>query len=128
MFFLFKKKTAYEMRISDWSSDVCSSDLRFRAPPSETELARRRAAGLSARQEANLQAWGYPYVMEDFRLHFTLTGRITDPAQRDILLRHLEQETRPFTRKPFAMTELCLFVQPAVYAGFRVVGRYPLGG
>src|SRR3546814_1252337 len=28
MLFLFKQKTAYEMRISDWSSDVCSSDLR----------------------------------------------------------------------------------------------------
>src|SRR3546814_8105820 len=27
-FFLFKQKTAYDMRISDWSSDVCSSDLR----------------------------------------------------------------------------------------------------
>src|SRR3546814_2299428 len=35
-FFFFKQKTAYEMRISDWSSDVCSSDLRApgtRAPP-----------------------------------------------------------------------------------------------
>src|SRR3546814_20035569 len=29
-FFFFKQKTAYEMRISDWSSDVCSSDLRQR--------------------------------------------------------------------------------------------------
>src|SRR3546814_7805443 len=29
MFFFFKQKTAYEMRISDWSSDVCSSDLSF---------------------------------------------------------------------------------------------------
>src|SRR3546814_3089959 len=29
-FFFFKQKTAYEMRISDWSSDVCSSDLAFR--------------------------------------------------------------------------------------------------
>src|SRR3546814_4953498 len=28
-FFFFKQKTAYEMRISDWSSDVCSSDLDF---------------------------------------------------------------------------------------------------
>src|SRR3546814_15727568 len=28
-FFFFKQKTAYEMRISDWSSDVCSSDLGF---------------------------------------------------------------------------------------------------
>src|SRR3546814_2403952 len=28
VFFFFKQKTAYEMRMSDWSSDVCSSDLR----------------------------------------------------------------------------------------------------
>src|SRR3546814_2675240 len=34
IFFFFKQKTAYEMRISDWSSDVCSSDLA---------MARRRA-------------------------------------------------------------------------------------
>src|SRR3546814_5214523 len=30
LFFFFKQKTAYEMRISDWSSDVCSSDLHVR--------------------------------------------------------------------------------------------------
>src|SRR3546814_15832655 len=32
LFFFFKQKTAYEMRISDWSSDVCSSDLECRFP------------------------------------------------------------------------------------------------
>src|SRR3546814_6294989 len=32
-FFFFKQKTAYEMRISDWSSDVCSSDLGALCPP-----------------------------------------------------------------------------------------------
>src|SRR3546814_5509420 len=31
LFFFFKQKTAYEMRISDWSSDVCSSDLMSEA-------------------------------------------------------------------------------------------------
>src|SRR3546814_5486494 len=31
-FFFFKQKTAYEMRISDWSSDVCSSDLELLPP------------------------------------------------------------------------------------------------
>src|SRR3546814_1719871 len=34
-FFFFKQKTAYEMRISDWSSDVCSSDLRVGAAAPE---------------------------------------------------------------------------------------------
>src|SRR3546814_4191007 len=33
MFFFFKQKTAYEMRISDWSSDVCSSDLQLLRNP-----------------------------------------------------------------------------------------------
>src|SRR3546814_10071990 len=33
MFVLFKQKTAYEMRIRDWSSDVCSSDLGFEPSP-----------------------------------------------------------------------------------------------
>src|SRR3546814_8719826 len=35
--FVFKQKTAYEMRISDWSSDVCSSDLAFRLPHREDD-------------------------------------------------------------------------------------------
>src|SRR3546814_3250377 len=42
LFFFFKQKTAYEMRISDWSSDVCSSDLVvLRAP---VEIGLRHAA------------------------------------------------------------------------------------
>src|SRR3546814_8088682 len=38
-FFFFKQKTAYEMRISDWSSDVCSSDLRITRPIDARPLA-----------------------------------------------------------------------------------------
>src|SRR3546814_1345316 len=47
-FFFFKQKTAYEMRISDWSSDVCSSDLEAviaRHPPSCGEMIQRRFLG-----------------------------------------------------------------------------------
>src|SRR3546814_13348069 len=42
MFFFFKQKTAYEMRISDWSSDVCSSDLRRRHDQAALALTDRR--------------------------------------------------------------------------------------
>src|SRR3546814_4696160 len=47
MFFFFKQKTAYEMRISDWSSDVCSSDLVVDRglPGTLTEAAPQEAAG-----------------------------------------------------------------------------------
>src|SRR3546814_6658286 len=48
-FFFFKQKTAYEMRISDWSSDVCSSDLgscRARAPAAHVRLDTERTSCL----------------------------------------------------------------------------------
>src|SRR3546814_12924368 len=37
LFFFFKQKTAYEMRISDWSSDVCSSDLMRKLRPARPD-------------------------------------------------------------------------------------------
>src|SRR3546814_6451193 len=57
LFFLFKQKTAYEMRISDWSSDVCSSDLpdarsATPAPPSGPAASPQRARGRSRRIRA----------------------------------------------------------------------------
>src|SRR3546814_6499923 len=42
LFFFFKQKTAYEMRISDWSSDVCSSDLRMSEKPTFMNSANAR--------------------------------------------------------------------------------------
>src|SRR3546814_2457668 len=42
LFFFFKHKTAYEMRISDWSSDVCSSDLISRYLPTAQTVASRQ--------------------------------------------------------------------------------------
>src|SRR3546814_12132570 len=53
--FFFKQKTAYEMRISDWSSDVCSSDLGQERTQGTMHLVRRRAqigAGLDAVEQA----------------------------------------------------------------------------
>src|SRR3546814_4267327 len=61
MFFFFKQKTAYEMRISDWSSDVCSSDLPLSGPGGASRAgtlavalhpavgAARRGAGVAGR-------------------------------------------------------------------------------
>src|SRR3546814_2643230 len=48
-FFFFKQKTAYEMRISDWSSDVCSSDLGEldEGQPVRREIAGQGEAGLA---------------------------------------------------------------------------------
>src|SRR3546814_4133273 len=51
-FFFFKQKTAYEMRISDWSSDVCSSDLPARSSSRRTRMPLRRSSASPADQSA----------------------------------------------------------------------------
>src|SRR3546814_5430695 len=51
--FFFKQKTAYEMRISDWISDVCSSDLRTLDGPVDVVL---RHVGLARGQDGATQA------------------------------------------------------------------------
>lgn len=106
----------------------CVRDFdRFRAPASEQELARRRAAGLTERQEQYLRAWGYPYVLDEFRMHFTLTGRIEDEGERQAVLQHLTELTAPALRKEFVLEEICLFVQGEPAANFRIAGRYRFG-
>ncbi|WP_321364955.1 DUF1045 domain-containing protein [uncultured Celeribacter sp.] len=97
-----------------------------RAQPSETELARRRAAGLSARQEALLSQWGYPYVMEEFKFHLTLTGKLTE-AQAEATAKALTPEITPLLPRPFEIKDLCLFGE-AEDGRFHLLHRYTLSG
>ncbi|MEM6588062.1 MAG: DUF1045 domain-containing protein [Pseudomonadota bacterium] len=79
----------------------------FRAPAGEAELARRRGAGLSPGQEAMLMRWGYPYVMEEFRFHMTLTGKLPKtvlPELHSVLDKALEG----VIRGPFTLDTICL--------------------
>lgn len=99
----------------------------FRAPPSPAELDRRRAAGLSARQEAHLRRWGYPYVMDEFRFHLTLTARLDAPERARIACL-LEPLTAPLCRDPLPVESICIFEQETRAAPFRIVGRFRLGG
>src|SRR3546814_8741046 len=68
-FFFFKQKTAYEMRISDWSSDVCSSDLHHCAQPvmdrfGVTATARASLSFYNTREEIDALADGVRKVSE----------------------------------------------------------------
>lgn len=109
-------------------ADLCVSELdRHRAPAEETELARRRRAGLTAEQEAMLLRWGYPYVMEQWQFHVTLTRRLIadeKPAILPALLAHFGD----VPAVPRLVTELCLFTQAGPGAPFLIAERFPLEG
>jgi putative phosphonate metabolism protein len=103
----------------------CVSDFdRFRAPLPPEELARRRAGGLSPRQDELLLQWGYPYVMEEFRFHLTLTGSL-DTEERETVCRVLANLTAPFCVKPFVVRDLAIFMQDDRKTPFRIVARFP---
>lgn len=66
------------------ASSVVAEFDHFRAPLSETDLARRKTAGLSERQLSHLMSWGYPYVFDQFRFHMTLTGPVSPLGIPDV--------------------------------------------
>src|SRR3546814_11166243 len=64
LFFFFKEKTAYEMRISDWSSDVCSSDLEPAHYQFEEQLWEKLAHRIPAMEQLRLlRSWAGHYEM-----------------------------------------------------------------
>jgi len=110
-------------------ADRCVIEFdEFRRPADEAELARRRAASLSPRQEELLKRWGYPYVLEEWRFHLTLTGRIADTAERAAVTTLLRQRFSGFIDRPLQVRDLCVFRQPASDRPFTVLARYRLGG
>ena len=104
---------------------ACVTELdTFRAPASNAEIEKRRAAGLSAEQDTNLIQWGYPYVLDQFRFHITLTGKLPKgdlPAVED----YLATELAPLLPQPFEINDLALMGE-AEDGRFHLIQRYPL--
>jgi hypothetical protein len=99
---------------------------RFRAPPTDDDIARRRPERLSPRQRDNLTRWGYPYVFEDFRFHMTLTGPVAERRRAEVR-RVLEDRFRPLVDTPVVVDALALFVEPAPPGDFLVRRRIAMG-
>lgn len=97
----------------------------FRASLTEAEYAKRHPDRLTARQRVLLDAYGYPYVMEEFRFHLTLTGPVAEgmaaveAAARDWFAPHLSA--------PFRIDDVCLFGEDEA-GQFHLLSRHALTG
>jgi hypothetical protein len=85
---------------------------------SESELKRRRQAGLSAEQDAMLLRWGYPFVLEHYRLHFSLTGSLKNFSQHQIENLLAAAQDWFAVLPPCRLDSLALFVEPSPGADF----------
>ncbi|RYF67274.1 MAG: DUF1045 domain-containing protein, partial [Comamonadaceae bacterium] len=82
---------------------------------------------LSARQDELMQLWGYPFVLEEFRFHMTITGRLSQvDASTQTLVLDAAQEY--FSDMPaLKFDSLALFAEPAPGADFALLDHLELG-
>jgi len=99
----------------------------LRAPPGENELARRRTAGLTPRQEELLERWGYPYVMDEWHFHMTLT-RDLGAADCADLRPPLLAQVRRLNAEALLVDAICVFEQPSPGTPFRLTHRFGFDG
>jgi putative phosphonate metabolism protein len=97
----------------------------WRAPLTPEDRARRSPDRLSPRQREYLDRWGYPYVLEEFQFHMTLTGP-TAPGDLAVAAEILAELYRP-VRADVTIRDVCIFKQRSRTAPFLLVHRQALG-
>jgi hypothetical protein len=98
----------------------------LRERPSREENEKRITAGMSARQLALLHEWGYPYVLDEFRFHMTLSSSLDSAALRRGIIE--EWSARRDVLGPMPFHGAALFVEPEAGARFELVERLPFPG
>lgn len=97
-----------------------------RAPLTEADIARRRKAPLTKRQDQQMLDWGYPYIFDDFHLHLTLSGQLP-AAQPAEVVAALQPLVAPMIAAPCVIDAVTLMGEDA--AGmFHQIHRYTLTG
>ncbi|MCP3371076.1 DUF1045 domain-containing protein [Bradyrhizobium cajani] len=97
----------------------------FRAALTTEDRERRKPEKLSERQRDYLDRWGYPYVMEEFRFHMTLTGRL-DAERRGPILEMLRAKFAALKLDTLAIDRIALFRQDNAASRFRIIGEWAL--
>ncbi|XIA62759.1 DUF1045 domain-containing protein [Bradyrhizobium sp. TZ2] len=106
-----------------FAADCVSAFDSFRAPLTEADRARRNPSELTPRQREHLDRWGYPYVMDDFRFHMTLTARV-GAERREVLLAMLRDRFAALGLTSLAIDRIALFRQDDAESRFRIVRQY----
>lgn len=96
------------------------------APLSPSELQRRRQAPLSAAQDALLLRWGYPFVLDQYQLHCSLTGSLASMRPEQVHQLHLAAQAWFAPLGTCRFESLALFAEPSPGADFVLQAHYGL--
>lgn len=106
------------IELQDFAAHVVEDFEPFRAPLSPRDHAARAAQDLSPRQRELLDAYGYPYVFDEFRFHMTLTDRLS-PEDRDEVTSAAENWFGPALAEDVVLDRLVLYHEPESGGLFR---------
>ena len=104
----------------------CVQELdSFRRPESLKVVQKRRSTGLSKNEEFNLQRWGYPYVMDNFQFHLTLTRKL-NPEESKNVMEVLASELNEVLSIALPVRDICLFGESHTSGNFQIIESFPL--
>jgi putative phosphonate metabolism protein len=112
-------------QLQQLAADCVRAFEPFRAPMGPEDRARRKPARLTARQVEYLDRWGYPYVMDEFRFHMTLTCRL-EAGRCPAVLAMLRQRFGEIALDLLAIDRIALFKQIDANSRFRIIGSWAL--
>ncbi|WP_199255904.1 DUF1045 domain-containing protein [Mycolicibacterium mengxianglii] len=107
------------------AAEVVRGVDHLRAPLDDADRARRRPDRLSLRQRELLEAWGYPYVLDEFRVHMTLTDRLS-AARAPEVDRAIDRHFAEFAGCDIPITSLSVCVEPEPGSAFRPLATHQL--
>jgi len=99
----------------------------FREPLTPEQISSYRSNKLTVHQEQMLEHWGYPYVMEEYQFHMSLTGRIDDPNERETIFSALEKLAKPVLGKSILARHITVFGQSGRDEPMTAIERIPFG-
>ncbi|MBP8270772.1 DUF1045 domain-containing protein [Sphaerotilus montanus] len=111
-------------------ADTCVRDLdSFRDPPTAADLQRLQSRRpLDVHQSELLARWGYPYVLDGWTFHCTLSDSVVDAGERQVWLDLARTFFSPALERPWRCDALSLYVEPSAGAPMQLLRRYPLKG
>ena len=123
--FLAMTQDVQSNEVTELAASTVSHFDKFRAPQSDQDIAKRRQRRLTPEQDALMLRWGYPYVMQEFKFHMTLTGPLQND-EIDAIEHDANTRFREFLGQPLKIASLALLGEDSDSGRFHVINKLSL--
>jgi hypothetical protein len=124
--FVALRPRSQQIGLRDFAAVAVKAFDGFRAALTDVDIARRREANLTARQDQQMLDWGYPFIFDDFHFHLTLSG-FMEAGEAAQVIDALSPRLESIVPTPFVIDGITLMGQDD-RGMFHQIHRYTLTG